>query len=56
MAKFEVYLHGHASAKVVVEAENLQEANRKAVEVAPKTKYVKSWTPVMGYDVARKGK
>ncbi|RZU36019.1 hypothetical protein EV284_3502 [Streptomyces sp. BK022] len=48
MAKYVVFLHGHASARVEVEAGDLQEANRKAVEVAPRTKYVRSWTPVMG--------
>jgi hypothetical protein len=48
VAKYVVFLHGHAGAKVEVEAENLQEANRKAIEVAPRTKYVHKWTPVMG--------
>lgn len=54
MSAYEVYLHGHAGTKVTVEAESLLEANRKALAKAPKVKYVKSWTPVMGGKIDKK--
>jgi hypothetical protein len=47
MARYTVGLHGHAAMRIEVEAESAQEANRKAIEKAPKVKYVQSWTPVM---------
>ncbi|MGW0626150.1 hypothetical protein [Streptomyces sp. NPDC002758] len=46
MPKYSVALHGHAAVRVEVEANSVQEANRKAIEKAPKVPHVKSWTPV----------
>lgn len=47
MAKYRVALHAHASTTVIVEADSLQEANKKALQRAPRVKGVTSWTPVM---------
>jgi len=46
VSTYRVYLHGHASAEVLVEAASATEANRKAKEAVPKVKGVSSWTPV----------
>jgi hypothetical protein len=46
MAKYRVNLHGHAGMVVEVEADSIVDANRKAIEKAPKVKYVSQWTPV----------
>ncbi|MFE0472713.1 hypothetical protein ACFW2V_13960 [Streptomyces sp. NPDC058947] len=54
MAQYRVALHGHASVEVFVEAPSVQEANRKALKMAPTVKGVKSWTPVMT-GLAKKG-
>lgn len=43
--RWTVSLHGHASARVEVEADNYPDACRKAIETAPKTKGVAKWTP-----------
>ena len=56
MTTYKVCLHGTASVWVTVEAGSSQEANRKAVEAAPRVKPVKSWTPVMTCDMDREGK
>lgn len=44
--KYKVYLHGHASTEVEVDADSYIEANRAAIEAAPKVRYVRDWTPV----------
>lgn len=46
MSMYRVALHGHAATEVTVEASSVQEANRKAIEITPTTRQVKSWTPV----------
>ncbi len=54
MPKYMVYLHGHASLRMEVEADSLAEANRAAIEKAPKVKGVSSWTPVAGGKIKEK--
>lgn len=46
MTKYLVYLHGHAGVEMHVEANSTEEANRLALEKAPKVQGVSSWTPV----------
>jgi hypothetical protein len=44
--KYKVYLQGHATTSVEVDAVDYVSAHRAAIEAAPKVRYVKSWTPV----------
>jgi hypothetical protein len=54
MAKYRVALHAHVGAEVVVEADSPSEANRKAIEQAPKTGKVQHWTPVATSEIKQK--